>query len=265
VLDLFLEQVMGPAGIASYIHSFELFTEKYGYDPEVVQLELYGSGEGAVAADAVFRHGLLGSLAHESPTANFGTFTKLKDMLPQGETFKNDVDKTIQEIRDGTFAKLWSSSTLSRERIEPLRQEVLKHPIFEYEKRTLQAIFGNQEVTDVTDKKAVEETVGRYLEAAKMGDGKLMKSVLHDEAKSVGYAGNDVVVDTSASLVTWLEQTGASPDIRAVISNVEIVKSIASVKVDIKNWSGDNYTDFLTLLETSDGWKIVGKLFHLHA
>jgi ketol-acid reductoisomerase len=264
VLDLFLEQVMGPAGIASYIHSFELFTEKYGYDPEVVQLELYGSGEGAIAADAVFRHGLLGSLAHESPTANFGTFTKLKDMLPQGDAFKADVDKTIQEIRNGSFAKLWSSSTLSRERIAPLREEVLKHPIFEYEKRTLEAIFGNEETVDVADKKAVEETVGKYLEAAKQGDTNLMKSVFHEEAKSLGYAGDDLVSDTTASLLTWLEQTGASPNIRAIVSSVDIVKSMASVKVEIKNWAGDNYTDFLTLLKTNDGWKIVGKMFHLH-
>jgi hypothetical protein len=91
-----------------------------------------------------------------------------------------------------------------------------------------------------------------------------MKRVLHEEAKSLGYAGDDLVSDTTASLLTWLEQTGASPNIRAIVSSVDIVKSMASVKVEIKDWAGDSYTDFLTLLKTNDGWKIVGKLFHLH-
>jgi ketol-acid reductoisomerase len=144
VLDLYLEQVLSPASIAAYIHSFELLTETLGYDPEIVQLELYGSGEGVHAADAVFRKGLLGSLSYESPTANFGTYIRLQELLPQGDAFKMAVRETVREIRDGTFARLWSSSSLSRQRIEPLKRDILKHPIFEIEQRTLEAIFGKE-------------------------------------------------------------------------------------------------------------------------
>jgi ketol-acid reductoisomerase len=263
VLDLFLEQVLSPAGIAAYMQAFELFTQRYGYDPEVVQLELYGSGEGAQAAEATFRHGLLGSLAYESPTANFGTYTRLTEMLAQSEAAKAEMDKTIREIRDGTFAKIWSRSSVSRERIAPLKEAILKHPIFEVEQRTLAAIFGRREVVCDDERQAVEAAVNAYLEAARQGRSAPLRGVLHPEAASYGVVGGELVIDTAASLLAWLEETGPSPELRGVISSLDIVGSVASAKVMIRNWAQDSYTDVLTLLKTADGWQIVSKAFHL--
>lgn len=142
VLDLYLEQVLGPGGMASLIASFELLTEA-GYDPEVVQLELYGSGEGVHIAEAKYRKGLIDSLFHESPTARFGHLKRLSTMLPAIEDDKAVFRRTLGELQDGTFAKEWSATRESGEaRIRPLYDAVTKHPMFEYERRTREMLFG---------------------------------------------------------------------------------------------------------------------------
>ena len=148
VLDLYLEQVLGPGGMASLIASFELLTEA-GYDPEVVQLELYGSGEGVHIAEAKYRKGLINSLFHESPTARFGHLKRLKTMLPSIEDDKAAFGRTLTELKDGTFAKEWSAVREGGEaRIRPLYDEITKHPMFEYERRTREMIFGDGEGND---------------------------------------------------------------------------------------------------------------------
>ena len=142
VLDLYLEQVLGPGGMASLIASFELLTEA-GYDPEVVQLELYGSGEGVHIAEAKYRKGLIDSLFHESPTARYGHLKRLTTMLPAIEDDKATFRRTLEELKDGTFAKEWSATRESGEsRIRPLYDRITKHPMFEYERRTREMLFG---------------------------------------------------------------------------------------------------------------------------
>jgi ketol-acid reductoisomerase len=145
VLDLYLEQVLGPGGMASLLASFELLTEA-GYDPEVVQMELYGSGEGVHIAEAKYRKGLLHSLYHESPTARFGHVKRLTTMLPKLADNKAAYTKTLSELRDGTFAREWSGSEEPGEaRIQPLFDAIVQHPMFTYERKNRELIFGSSE------------------------------------------------------------------------------------------------------------------------
>lgn len=144
ILDLYLEQVLGPGGMAATINSFELLVEA-GYDPEVVQLELYGSGEGVHIADAKYRRGLLNSLYYESPTARYGHLKRLSEMLPNGEEDKRTYAKTLEQLKNGSFAKEWSSvREHGKERIEALYKRIGSHEMFDYERKTRRSIFGDE-------------------------------------------------------------------------------------------------------------------------
>ncbi len=109
-------------------------------------MELYGSGEGVHIAEAKYRKGLINSLFHESPTARYGHLKRLSTMLPAIGENKTAFAKTLEELRNGTFATEWSDVRESGEaRIRPLYDAITKHPMFGYERRTRQMIFGENE------------------------------------------------------------------------------------------------------------------------
>jgi len=43
---------------------------------------------------------------------------------------------------------------------------------------------------------------------------------------------------------------------------VEIASTVATVRVELENWTGYRFTDMLTLLRVGDRWLIVNKVFH---
>jgi hypothetical protein len=47
-----------------------------------------------------------------------------------------------------------------------------------------------------------------------------------------------------------------------LITNIDLVGTIAHVRVEAENWTG---TDMLLLLELEGRWAIVNKVFHSHA
>ena len=55
------------------------------------------------------------------------------------------------------------------------------------------------------------------------------------------------------------------PYIETKIANIDIVGTIATVRLEADNWTGHKFTDFFTLLKVDDEWKIMNKVFYLHA
>ena len=53
-------------------------------------------------------------------------------------------------------------------------------------------------------------------------------------------------------------------DVVARVTIVQIVESVAIVRVDADNWTGHRFTDFFTMLKVDGAWKIMNKVFHLH-
>ncbi|TDF35197.1 hypothetical protein EYS14_20950 [Alteromonadaceae bacterium M269] len=49
------------------------------------------------------------------------------------------------------------------------------------------------------------------------------------------------------------------------MSSINVAASIATVRVDLDNWTGLRCTDMFTLLKVNNDWKIMNKVFHLHA
>ena len=46
---------------------------------------------------------------------------------------------------------------------------------------------------------------------------------------------------------------------------MDIIGTIATVRLESDNWTGHKFTDFFTLLKIDNTWKIMNKVFHLHA
>jgi ketosteroid isomerase-like protein len=66
-----------------------------------------------------------------------------------------------------------------------------------------------------------------------------------------------------------IEKAGADPDRKApkIDADLEIVGhngTAAVVKVELSRDGKHVFTDFLSLYETTDGWKIVGKIYQRH-
>jgi hypothetical protein len=45
---------------------------------------------------------------------------------------------------------------------------------------------------------------------------------------------------------------------------MDIVGTIASVRVETDDWTGHRFTDFFNVLKLDGEWKIMSKIFHLH-
>jgi len=105
ITDLFGEQVGGSGAIVGLFKSFEALVQA-GYDPDVVQLELLGSGELVEVIRAQVRDGLLNSLRVHSPTSHFGQLYRAKEILEE-DGQDDRLTRIMQELKDGTFASLW--------------------------------------------------------------------------------------------------------------------------------------------------------------
>ncbi|MBL8238687.1 MAG: nuclear transport factor 2 family protein [Bryobacterales bacterium] len=109
-----------------------------------------------------------------------------------------------------------------------------------------------------------------YIEGSRQGRSELMRSAFHPGASFIGYAGGELRQGTQF-LFDWIDGNGPAPDIRPRFTSVDILDTIAVVRLEVEGWSGKlagsgvRMSDLFTLLKTENGWKIVQKAFHWHA
>jgi hypothetical protein len=118
--------------------------------------------------------------------------------------------------------------------------------------------------TNIGDYQAIATTMQHYLDGAKTGKGDLMKPAFHADATIFGYVGPDLFAGPIQGLFDWNDQNGPAKDIVARIVSIEVVETIAAVRVETDNWTGHRFSDFFTLLKVDGQWKIMNKVFHLH-
>ena len=74
-----------------------------------------------------------------------------------------------------------------------------------------------------------------------------------------------------SSLFDWIDKNGPAPKIEPRVVSVDILDSIAVVRLEVAGWSGNlagsdvRMSDLFTLLKMPGGWKIIQKAFHWHA
>lgn len=120
-------------------------------------------------------------------------------------------------------------------------------------------------MTNISDYDAITELLQHYIDGAISGKGIEMKPAFHDEATIFGYVGPDLFSGPIQALYDWSDANGPAINLNARIVSIEIVESIASVRIESDNWTGHRFTDFFNLLKLDGEWKIMNKIFHLHS
>ena len=119
--------------------------------------------------------------------------------------------------------------------------------------------------TTVTDYDAIAEAVQRYVEGGRSGRGADMKPAFHPDATIFGYIGPDLFAGPIQKLFDWNDQNGPATGLEARIVGIDVTGSIATVRLELDNWTGHRFTDMFTLLKIDGEWKIISKVFYLHS
>jgi hypothetical protein len=122
----------------------------------------------------------------------------------------------------------------------------------------------NNVPTELSDYDAIAQTVQHYIDGAKSGRGADMKPAFHQDATIFGYVGPDLFAGPIQGLFDWNDQNGPATGLQARIASIDIIGTIAAVRLETDNWTGHRFTDLFTLLKVDGEWKIMNKVFHLH-
>jgi hypothetical protein len=118
--------------------------------------------------------------------------------------------------------------------------------------------------TNLADYDAITETVQHYIDGGKTGHTDEMKLAFHKDATIFGYIGTDLFAGPIQGLFDWNDQNGAATELDARFTSIDVVQTVATVRLELENWSGHRFTDMFTLLKVDGEWKIMNKVFHLH-
>lgn len=112
----------------------------------------------------------------------------------------------------------------------------------------------------LTEYDQIVQAMQKYIDGSKQGKSELMRPAFHPEASFFGYAGEQLAVGTQF-LFDWIDKNGPAPNIEPRIVSVDILDSIASVRLEVAGWSGNlagsgvRMSDLFTLLKRRTGGK----------
>ena len=116
----------------------------------------------------------------------------------------------------------------------------------------------------VSDRDAISATIQRYVDGGKSGRGADMKDAFHPDATIFGYIGPDLFAGPIQKLFDWNDENGPAIELQSRIASIDIEDTIATVRLELDNWTGHRFTDMFTLLKADGQWKIISKVFFLH-
>ncbi len=119
--------------------------------------------------------------------------------------------------------------------------------------------------TSLTEHGAIAEAIQPYIDGAKSGKGDDMKPAFHQDATIFGYVGSDLFAGPIQQLFAWNDDNGAATELQAKFAGIDVIGTIATVRLELDNWNGHRYTDLFTLLKIDGTWKIMSKVFHPHS
>ncbi len=119
--------------------------------------------------------------------------------------------------------------------------------------------------TTVSDRDVISTVVQHYIDGAKSGRGDDMKPAFHEDATIFGYVGADLFAGPIQNLFAWNDENGPATELHARIAAIDLLGTVATVRLELDNWTGYRFTDLFTLLKVDGEWKIMNKTFHLHA
>ncbi|MBI3943183.1 MAG: nuclear transport factor 2 family protein [Chloroflexi bacterium] len=122
----------------------------------------------------------------------------------------------------------------------------------------------------ISDYDDVVKAMQCYIEGGRAGKSELMRPGFLPEATIVGFYPGGLLTGSIQQLYDWIDGNGPAPNIEPRFASIDILDSIASVRLEVEHWSGElsgsdtKMSDVFTLLKTEEGWKISQKTFHWH-
>ena len=95
----------------------------------------------------------------------------------------------------------------------------------------------------------IARTVQIYIDGGKSGRGADMKPAFHQDATIFGYVGDDLFAGPIQQLFDWNDQNGPATGLQARIASIDIIETVATVRLELDNWTGHRFTDLFTLLK----------------
>src|SRR3970040_1145620 len=118
---------------------------------------------------------------------------------------------------------------------------------------------------NINDYDAIKAPLQHYIDGAIAGKGDLMRPAFHVDATIFGFVGPDLFAGPIQGLYEWNDSNGPATGLGARIVSIDLVETVASVRVESDNWTGHRFTDFFNLLKLDGQWKVMNKVFHLHS
>ncbi len=119
--------------------------------------------------------------------------------------------------------------------------------------------------TNVSEYDVIAKVVQQYIDGARSGKGHYMQPAFHKDATIFGYVGPDLFAGPIQQLFAWNDENGPATELQSRIASIDLVGTVATVRLELDNWTGHRFTDLFTLLKVDGEWKIMNKVFHLHA
>jgi hypothetical protein len=126
-----------------------------------------------------------------------------------------------------------------------------------------QKVTGNA-AANLSEYDAITTTVQHYINGGRSGRGADMKPACHPDATIFGYVGADLFAGPIQQLFDWNDQNGPATELQARIASIDIIGTVATVRLELDNWTGHRFTDLFTLLNVEGEWTIINKVFYLH-
>ena len=118
--------------------------------------------------------------------------------------------------------------------------------------------------TNVSEYDVIANVVQQYIDGAKSGRGDDMRPAFHKDATIFGYFGADLLAGPIQQLFDWNDENGPATELQAKIASIDLIDTVATVRLELVDWTGHRFTDLFTLLKIDGEWKIMNKVFHLH-
>jgi hypothetical protein len=119
--------------------------------------------------------------------------------------------------------------------------------------------------TNLSEYEAIANTIQQYVNGGRSGRSADMKPAFHAQATIFGYLGPELIAGPIQILFDWVDQNEPATGLQSWLAGVDLNGTVAAARLEAYNWSGHRFTDLFTLLKVEGEWKIMNKVFHLHA
>jgi hypothetical protein len=118
---------------------------------------------------------------------------------------------------------------------------------------------------------AIVETINRYNEGVRTGNSAVMKPAFHETCTFFGHFQGKLLAGPIQMLFDWVDGNGPARDIQIRLASIEILNTIAVVRIEMENMTGKlsgtspaRLSDLFQLIKVDGRWLISQKSFHWH-